>query len=97
MEVMECAKRRADEREERMIRMEMEIEEKRREREERREMQMLSVFSSLLQRMNETGAFISSHFNSTSQLCFPNPPLFSSPSSAETRGHFYPPPTSNNM
>ena len=41
---MECAERRADEREERMIRMEMEMEEKRREREERREMQIMSVF-----------------------------------------------------
>ena len=94
---MERAEWRTDEREERMIKMEMEIEEKRREREERREMQMVSVFSSLLQRMNETGASRSSHFNSTSQLYFPNPPLFLSPSSAETHGHFYPPPASNNM
>ena len=93
---MERAERRADEREERMIRMEMEIEEKRREREERREMQMMSVFSSLLQRMNETGAS-SSHFNSMSQLYFPNSPLFSPPSSAEIRGHFHPPLTANNM
>ena len=96
MEVMERTERRADERE-RMINMEMAIEEKWREREERREMPMVFVFSSLFQKMNETGASRSSHFNSTSQLYFPNPPLFSFPSSAETHGHFYPPPTSNNM
>ena len=51
IQVFDRAEERASEREERMRRMELEMEEKMREREERKEMQMVSMFTAVMQQM----------------------------------------------
>ena len=50
--VLDRAEERAAEREERMRRLELEMEEKMREREERRDMQFMSMFSAVLQKIS---------------------------------------------
>jgi flagellar motility protein MotE (MotC chaperone) len=56
--VLDRAEERAAEREERMRTLELEMEEKMREREERRDMQLMSMFSGLLQQIGPRPPFL---------------------------------------
>ena len=93
--VLDRAEERAAEREERMRTLELEMEEKMREREERRDMQLMSMFSGLLQQIGPRPPFLQPPFPYQSSqhpipvdcpdpMAAPHSQFFTPPSSDDT-------------